>query len=48
MYCFKRVLVFIPSLSLTLIFAQANVSGTVTDLDTGKPLVGANVVVEGT
>ena len=45
MYCFKRVLVFIP---FTLIFSQANVSGTVTDLDTGKPLVGANVIVEGT
>lgn len=29
-------------------FAQTNVSGTVTDADTGEPLPGANVIVEGT
>ena len=31
-----------------LIFAQANISGSVTDAGTGENLVGANVIVEGT
>ena len=31
-----------------LIFAQAKISGSVTDASTGDKLVGANVIVEGT
>ncbi len=45
----KRVLTILMVLSLPLtLMAQINVTGTVTDAGTGDPLVGANVVVEGT
>ena len=38
------VILLLPALAL----AQNSVSGTVTDKDSGQPLVGVNVVVEGT
>ncbi len=45
----KRILTFLMVLSLPLaLMAQLNVSGTVTDAETGNALAGANVVVEGT
>ena len=45
----KRIILAFSTLALTSsIFAQITVSGTVTDASTGKPLAGANVIVEGT
>lgn len=45
----KRVTPLIASLLLPLsLFAQARISGTVTDASTGASLPGANVIVEGT
>ena len=38
------VMLLLPAIAL----AQNSVSGTVTDKDSGQPLVGVNVVVEGT
>ncbi len=38
------VILLLPAFAL----AQNSVSGTVTDKDSGQPLVGVNVVVEGT
>ena len=45
---FIRVSTLAFFLLSTALIAQVSVSGTVTDLDTGDPLAGANVVVEGT
>src|SRR6056300_485630 len=42
---FSALLMF--SISITALFAQGTISGSVTDAD-GKPLPGANVIVEGT
>jgi hypothetical protein len=42
---FSALLMF--SISMTALFAQGTISGSVTDAD-GKPLPGANVIVEGT
>ena len=36
------------TLSSSLAFSQTEISGTLTDLDTKEPLIGANVVFEGT
>ena len=35
---------------LSIVFAngQKNISGTITDTETGEPLIGANVIVKGT
>ena len=45
----KRIILTFSTLALTSsLFAQITVSGTVTDASTGKPLAGANVIVEGT
>ncbi|MEE2876769.1 MAG: carboxypeptidase-like regulatory domain-containing protein, partial [Candidatus Neomarinimicrobiota bacterium] len=43
--------IILPFLFLSLpvsMFAQATVSGRVTDVETGSGLAGANVVIEGT
>ena len=35
-------------MSISILFAQSNVSGTITDVSTGSPLAGANVYLAGT
>ena len=46
----RKSIAFIVAILLLpgLIFAQAKISGSVTDASTGDKLVGANVIVEGT
>lgn len=45
----KRIIMLLLFLSLpSLLLAQGRISGKVTDLETGEPLIGANVLVVGT
>ena len=44
---FARVLGLTSLLLSAVLVAQVSINGSVTDLKTGDPLVGANVVVEG-
>ena len=45
---FKSILTFICLLGGTGLVAQTAISGTVTAADTGEPLIGVNILVEGT
>src|SRR5699024_2379130 len=49
--CFSKITLFTIGLLLTALTAHAQqhmVSGTVTDSQTGKPLIGVNILVKGT
>ena len=43
----KHTLFFI-FMTLNGVFAQTSISGSITDMDNGKPLIGANILLKGT
>lgn len=44
---YQQLLVFLFLLGAVPVFAQTNVSGTVTDFATGQPIAGVNIIVKG-
>lgn len=42
------IILFLLSLTITQTFAQKTISGRITDLQTNEPLVGVNIVIQGT
>ncbi|MCB0600923.1 MAG: carboxypeptidase-like regulatory domain-containing protein [Saprospiraceae bacterium] len=45
----KQASVFVAFLLLTaMTWAQKTITGTVTDAESGEPLIGANIVIKGT
>jgi len=44
----KYILTVLLTLSVTVLFANGIIRGTITDTSTGEPIIGANIMIEGT
>ena len=44
----KKILTVLLILTVTVLFANGEIRGTITDASTGEPIMGANIVIEGT